>query len=82
MNSYKCLWVLLMMFTSYSIAGEIYAEFPDHIKADEKYVFYSLDFPDFARHSEELKCNSKRGCYEQGQTIHTAVQRRGRQADC
>jgi cytochrome c553 len=36
----------------------------------------TLDFPGFARHSKELKCNSKRGSNEQGKTIYTAVQRR------
>jgi serine/threonine protein kinase len=36
----------------------------------EKFI---VDFPDFARHSKELKCNSKRGSYEQRETIHTAV---------
>jgi hypothetical protein len=35
-----------------------------------------MDFPGFARHSKELKCNSKRGSNEQGKTIYTAVQRR------
>ncbi len=32
-----------------------------------------MDFPDFARHLKELKCNSTRGVYEQRQTIYRRV---------
>jgi hypothetical protein len=33
-----------------------------------------LDFPGFARHLKELKCNSKRGDYEQRQAVSRRIQ--------
>jgi hypothetical protein len=33
----------------------------------------TLDFPDFARHFKELKCNSNRGVYEQRQALYRRV---------
>jgi len=60
---------------SISVNGKVVPlhEHPGVVDQSELIVDGVMDFPDFARHSEELKCNSKRGCYEQGQTIHTAV---------
>ena len=40
MNSFRYLSIFLL-FAGYAYAGEIYTTFPDQIKADEAYVFYS-----------------------------------------
>lgn len=44
MYSYKYLGILLLTLTGYSVAGEIYTEFPTQIHPDEQYVFYSHGF--------------------------------------
>jgi len=41
MYPYKYLGIFLLTLTGYSVAGEIYTEFPVQIHPDEKYVFYS-----------------------------------------
>lgn len=62
MYSYKSLWVLLLMFANYSIAGKVYDEFPDQIQTDEKYVFYSHGL--IVEGNNPRPVHSKYGAYE------------------